>query len=51
MNEDSVEPPGWVRYASNIAAGLLFALGVTLACLAWVDMFGYQNFLKSLESL
>jgi hypothetical protein len=51
MHEDEVELPTWARYASNIAAGLLFGLGVTLACLAWVDMVGYQHFLASLRNL
>jgi hypothetical protein len=51
MTDDDVEPPSWVPYASNIAAALVFALGVTLACLAWFDMLGYQHFLASLVNL
>lgn len=51
MSDDGVELPSWARYGSNIAAGLLFGLGVTLACLAWVDMFGYAHFLASLANL
>ena len=51
MSDDSVELPSWARYASNVAAGLMFGLGVTLASLAWVDMFGYAHFLGSLANL
>ena len=51
MSEDSVEPPSWVRYASNIAGAVVFALAMTLACLACVDMLGYHLFLVSLRNL
>jgi hypothetical protein len=51
VSEDRVDSPSWAAYARNIAAGLLFALGLTLACLAWVDIFGYQHFLASLRNL
>jgi hypothetical protein len=51
MAHDEVEPSTWARYASNIAAGLVFGLATTLACLALVDTFGYQHFLASLANL
>ena len=35
----------------NLAAALLFALSVTLAALAWVDLVGYGQFTRSWANL
>jgi len=38
-------------YLANVAAALLFALSVTLAALAWLDMVGYAQFTASWVNL
>jgi hypothetical protein len=39
------------QYLTNIAAALLFALGVTLAALSWFDLIGYHHFVLSWRNL
>jgi hypothetical protein len=39
------------RYVINIAAALLFGLGVTLAALSWFDLIGYHHFVASWGNL
>jgi hypothetical protein len=38
-------------YLANVAAAVLFALSVTLAALAWLDMVGYAQFTESWANL